>query len=158
MSGTPNRSAPAQPHPSPLVAALTELRRQAGMPSYRDISIATDHVVPSNSAYRMFSGTTRVPGWNAVELVVRALGGDPQAFYPLWEVARQPQARAIMFPAPDADLGGGVRPEYRVMGTPDRQYAVAELTRDQGLTPVLSGLHSWQAYAIVAILHHPFEE
>jgi hypothetical protein len=57
------------------------------------------------------------------------------------------------------DPAPGAR-EWRVHGnaTGDGSYAVSELTGDRGLVPAITGLHRWQALAIVAILHHPHGE
>lgn len=50
--------------------------------------------------------------------------------------------------------------EYRVAGGygDGEGYAVAELTEDSGLVPLIDGLQRWQALAIAAILTPPFED
>jgi hypothetical protein len=48
--------------------------------------------------------------------------------------------------------------EYRVTGGLPDGYAVARLTKDKGLMPVIRGLQRWQALAIVSVLHPPFED
>lgn len=63
-------------------------------------------------------------------------------------------------PPLDADLTGGAGREYRVVGEGDasRLYSVCELTEEFGLVTRIDLLQRWQALAIVAILHPPFEE
>ena len=49
--------------------------------------------------------------------------------------------------------------EFRVMSDSRHPgYAVAELTEDDGLRPLIAGLMQWQALAIVAVLTPPFKE
>jgi hypothetical protein len=64
-------------------------------------------------------------------------------------------------PPLDAELSGGGR-EFRVASGLELEreglYQVAELTEEEGLVVRIGSLLRWQAYAIVSILHPPFEE
>lgn len=64
-----------------------------------------------------------------------------------------------MTPPLDADLAGGCGREFRAIGNAlqDGRYVVAELT-DGGVELRITELERWQALAIVAVLHPPFQE
>lgn len=64
-----------------------------------------------------------------------------------------------ILPALDADLAGGRDREFLVTGNLERTrcHEVSELT-ESGPEIRIGGLQRWQALAIVAILHPPFEE
>jgi hypothetical protein len=62
-------------------------------------------------------------------------------------------------PPLDRSASSGGR-EFRVASGLEetRMYEVAELTEEEGLVVRIGSLLRWQAYAIVSILHPPFEE
>jgi hypothetical protein len=166
---------------SALAVALRELHERASRPSTREIAAravrATGGTVSHVAVHSMLSGNN-VPRWDNLQAVVIALGGDPMEFRRLWLDASAPVTgitpaeerkkiwlsdKEYMFadevtPPVDADLAGGGR-EFRVAGNleNDRKYSVAEFG-EHGLEVRIGGLERWQAYAIVAILHPPFEE
>jgi hypothetical protein len=64
-----------------LARALRQLRYQAGQPSYRTLSQKA-HV--SKTALAAAAEGYRRPTWAVTEAFVRACGGDPQSWRPLW--------------------------------------------------------------------------
>lgn len=92
-----------------LTAALQELRRAAGQPSYRQISAAVKsgpyRDAPSHEGVRTAINGLRVPRWSTVESIVGALAGlcrperDPDAeiarIRPLWRTVREGEAGAL---------------------------------------------------------------
>jgi hypothetical protein len=66
-------------------AALRELRRNEGQPSLRDIAARAD--VSHTTVHSMLHGDS-FPAWKRAEAVIRALGGDVDAFRSLWLDAR----------------------------------------------------------------------
>jgi hypothetical protein len=64
----------------------------------------------------------------------------------------------LVIPALDADLAGGRGREFRVTGNMEGtgRHEVCELT-ESGLQVRIGGLERWQALAIVAVLHPPFD-
>lgn len=69
-------------------------------------------------------------------------------------------AHVKLLPPADADLTGGLGREFRVAANLEHTglHEVVELVEGQGLVVRIGGLERWQAYAIAAILHPPFEE
>lgn len=152
----------------PLAALMTELRalhERAGAPSTRAVADRAERArlpVSHSAVHSTLSGGS-VPSWETLQRVIRVLGADPEEFRQLWLDARPPSMRVSPVPAADADLTGGTGREYRMTSDliwnreRDQKYCVAELTEEAGLVPRLDGLERWQALAIVAILHPPFE-
>lgn len=67
--------------------AVHELWREAGQPTMRQIAAATNGSVPKTTVHAMLTGAN-LPTWKTVSVVVTALGGDPDAYLPLWNAAR----------------------------------------------------------------------
>lgn len=74
---------PAGPHRR-LNAALHELHHRAGWPSLRDLA---RQVGASRTTVAAVFSHPRLPRWGLVELVVEALGGEPEQFHRLWLAA-----------------------------------------------------------------------
>lgn len=167
---------------SALNDALRELHGAVGSPSTRQIATRISYLdgAPEISHVAVHSALSgnNFPRWNTLRYIIQALGGDEAVFRELWTAAKPPSRtraereerrkvwlsdKEYMFPdevtpPADADLAGGGR-EFRVAGNleNDRKYSVAEFG-EHGLEVRIGGLERWQAYAIVAILHPPFEE
>lgn len=92
-----------------LVAALREIRRAAGKPSYRALADLPD-VHYSDAALRSAAAgdAARVGPWELIETYVRACGADPIHVYPLWKCAR------IVCAPPRASRVQVARMEYRL--------------------------------------------
>ncbi|MPY62446.1 hypothetical protein [Streptomyces spongiae] len=75
---------------------LERLHRQSGRPSARVIASRTDGLISHETATGVLR-CSRPPTWSELELVVEALGGDPEAFRVLW---RPVSAGAMPLAAP----------------------------------------------------------
>jgi tetratricopeptide (TPR) repeat protein len=93
------RRGPAPPGPvADLFSRLDELHMAAGLPSMREIaSRAGRGRISSSTVHNVFRGT-KVPRWNSLEDIVRALGGDGAEFLGLWRAAWQAENSAELEP------------------------------------------------------------
>jgi hypothetical protein len=71
-----------------LLVALCDLYLHAGEPSMREIAHSTGDAISRDTVHRILR-CERVPRWRPLELVVKALGGDVEAFRALWVSARR---------------------------------------------------------------------
>ena len=99
MSALPRPDLPAGPHHD-LVAALHELHHRAGWPSLRTLARRTG--VSHTTVSKVFSAPA-LPSWGTLELVVEALGGDPDDVRGMWLDATAP-------------AGSEAAPEPRIAG------------------------------------------
>lgn len=79
---------PLDPGAGPVqsfAAELRHLREQAGHPKYLQMSRRT---AKSRTALAEAAGGDHLPTWETVDAYVRACGGDPAAWLPRWEQAR----------------------------------------------------------------------
>lgn len=74
-----------------LTARLRELHLDAGEPSTRRIAAQTAGAVSHSTVHQALAGK-RLPRWGALELIVEALGGDPDEFRTAWKSARLQEA------------------------------------------------------------------
>ncbi len=81
---------PMPPGPiADLFDRLDDLHSKAGRPSMREIAIRAGRgEISSSTVHNVFSGA-KVPRWNFLELIVRALGGGAErdTFHALWDAA-----------------------------------------------------------------------
>jgi len=70
----------------PLADALTELRLQRGLPTYREIAAATGM---SHSAVQHICTGQSCSSWKRVERITLYLDGDPKQIQKLWIAARR---------------------------------------------------------------------
>jgi Helix-turn-helix domain len=68
-----------------LAAELRRLHRSAGEPGTRQIAKAIKF---SHTTVAQALNGSRCPKWNAIEAMVRHLGGDAEVFLPLWQAVR----------------------------------------------------------------------
>lgn len=87
MSGIRKPPDPAGPGHD-LLAGLRDLHLHAGAPSMREIAHTTGDAISHDTVHRILKGD-RLPRWRPLELVVKALGGDVEAFRVLWVSARR---------------------------------------------------------------------
>ena len=73
-----------------LLVALYELHLHAGKPSTRAIARLTGHAISHDTVNRVLRGGD-LPRWVPLELVVKALNGDVEAFRALWVSAQRAQ-------------------------------------------------------------------
>jgi Tetratricopeptide repeat len=86
---------PTPPGPvTVLFEQLDRLHLEAGRPSMREIARRVGHGRISSSTVHNVFRKARVPRWNFVEEIVRALNGDTAAFAVLWQAAWQAQHQA----------------------------------------------------------------
>jgi len=81
---------PTPPGPiTDLFARLDDLHARAGRPSMREIARQVGRGKISTSTVHNVFRSPRVPRWNYIELIVRALGGDQdrEEFLDLWQAA-----------------------------------------------------------------------
>jgi Tetratricopeptide repeat/NB-ARC domain len=82
---------PTPPGPiTELFDRLDRLHLDAGRPSVREIATRTGHRISSSTVHNVFR-SSRVPRWNSLEGIVKALHGDTAAFLTLWQAAWQAQ-------------------------------------------------------------------
>jgi hypothetical protein len=100
---------PGVPQPddplSQLRAQLQRLRRFTGEPSLREVSRRIGPGVLSHVTVGVVLRCERTPAWGNLELVVEALGGNPEEFRPLWIAARQAQDTAPVAVEPPGGAG-----------------------------------------------------
>jgi DNA-binding phage protein len=70
-----------------LLVALRDLHLHAGEPSTRAIARSAGRAVSHDTVNRVLRGDG-LPSWTSLEFVVKALGGDVEAFRKLWVSAR----------------------------------------------------------------------
>lgn len=85
---------------------IQRLYRQAGEPSTRVLAARLGRAV-SHTTVSAVLRCRRNPRWGQLELVVEALGGDPESIRPLWIAIRDAEDRALLVP-PAAELGPSV--------------------------------------------------
>src|SRR5689334_1675186 len=79
-----------------LKAFIQRLHREAGEPSTREIARQVGNAI-SHSTVAKILKCEKAPGWEQLELVVKALGGDPDLARQTWVAFRDAAA-----PLPDA--------------------------------------------------------
>jgi hypothetical protein len=72
-----------------LAAQLSRLHRSAGEPGTRVIARAINF---SHTTVAKALNGSRCPRWDAIEAMVRHLGGDVEAFRPLWQAVRDAES------------------------------------------------------------------
>ncbi|MFF2542125.1 tetratricopeptide repeat protein [Kitasatospora sp. NPDC058063] len=118
-----------------LTMRLRELHLNAGEPSTRRIAAGTAGAVSHSTVHQALTGR-RLPRWGALELIVEALGGDPEEFRAAWKSARLQEDRPEE-PADRAMPAGSRR--YRLsegtetgLGRQRIAYRIAERMLDSG--------------------------
>ena len=86
---------PTPPGPiTELFDRLDQLHLRAGRPSTREIAVKAGRGKISSSTVHNVFRNARVPRWNFLEEIVKALDGDIEEFHALWEAAWQAEHRA----------------------------------------------------------------
>ncbi len=71
-----------------LFTALEELRLKAGQPSYRTIAMKTHGQASPSTVHNILHYQQTPPQWKpACQAIVRALGGDEEKLFQLWQTA-----------------------------------------------------------------------
>ena len=76
-----------------LFDRLHRLHLAAGRPSTRTIASRSGHEVSSSTVHNVFN-SSRLPRWDSLREIVRALNGDTAEFLSLWQAAWQAQNTA----------------------------------------------------------------
>jgi len=98
-----------------LKERLQRLHRHSGEPSLREVARRTGRAVSHTTVNQVLRGTG-LPKWGPTELVVEALGGDPQEFRALWVAARDEQDEAGVAPSSHIDAHETEPPEVDAAG------------------------------------------
>jgi DNA repair exonuclease SbcCD ATPase subunit len=107
-----------------LKRQLQRLHRESGEPSLRAIAARTGAV--AHTTVREVLRGERLPRWGPTELVIEAIGGDPEQFRPLWVAARD---RRDPQPEPPESAPPGTDLQLRQMGSTEYERFVAEHRR-----------------------------
>src|SRR4029077_9128007 len=85
---------PTPPGPvSELFDRLRRLHLAAGHPSTRTIANRSGHDVSSSTVHNVFN-SSRVPRWDSLKGIVKALDGNTAEFLSLWQAAWEAQNKA----------------------------------------------------------------
>jgi len=103
---------PTLPGPiTDLFDRLDQLHLRAGRPSMREIATKAGRGKISSSTVHNVFRNSRVPRWNFLEEIVKALHGDIEEFKALWEAAWQAENKAEAPRASSAEVSPSQGPE-----------------------------------------------
>jgi tetratricopeptide (TPR) repeat protein len=136
---------------------LDQLRLAAGLPSMREISIKAGRGRISSSTVHNIFRSSRVPGWNYLEHIVKALHGDTDTFLALWQAASQAESNGGTphVSAPDVTPPGQGKPESVTSGAQQRIWSNEIPSRNPNFTGRVAALEKLRENLVDRGRSHP---
>ncbi|OKJ48611.1 hypothetical protein AMK27_38215 [Streptomyces sp. CB02009] len=127
---SPNEASGGGVVPNSLVTAVRYLHRRANRPAPRVLAVATGNAL-TEAEVRDFLRGVRLPDWQAMQMIILALDGEPSFFHPLWERAAHDAEAAGPTQAntPQARVGRLMSAFGGVLGESDR-YTTSRRSRE----------------------------